>query len=135
MVRGMSPETTRALELLRRRLYPLLEGNLGDRQTAPRERQWTPPAEVRFTEEEVILSMEIPGVAREAVEVNLQGTILTVSGTRHGPAEEGGYQLHQAERPMGSFSRSFTMPWPLEAESTAAKLENGVLTIRAKRVG
>jgi HSP20 family protein len=133
-VRGMSLETTQALELLRRRLYPLLEGNLGERQAAPRERLWTPPAEVRFTDKEVVLSLEIPGVPREAVEVNLQGTTLTVAGTRHRPAEDDERQVHQAERPMGDFSRSFTVPWALEAESTAAKLENGVLTIRAKRV-
>jgi len=130
----MTPESTRALELLRRRLYPLLEGGSGEFLEAPRERPWTPPAEIRVTETEVILSLEIPGVPREAVAVNLHGATLTVSGARRRPAEDAGRQVHQAERPVGSFSRSFTVPWELDATSAVAKMEDGVLVVRARRV-
>jgi len=115
-------------------LYPLLEGNLGDLPEAPPERPWTPPAEVRVTEAEILISLEIPGVPREAVDVDLHGSTLTVSGARPRPAEDAGRRVHQAERPMGSFSRSFTVPWSLDADSATASLEDGVLTVRARRI-
>jgi HSP20 family protein len=131
----MTPEASRALDLLRRRLYPLLESGVATVAAAPpRERPWTPPADLRVVGEEIVVSLEIPGVPREAVEVDLHGSTLTISGVRHRPAEDAARVVHQAERPVGSFSRSFTVPWTLDADSATAALEDGVLTVRAKRV-
>lgn len=131
-MRAMTPETSRALELLRRRLYPLLEG--GPRPAASaRPPAWTPPAEVRATEDEVIVTLELPGLRREAIEVHLEGSTLTVSGERSRPEEDAARTVHQAERPYGSFSRSFTFPFALAEDDAAANLVDGVLTVRLRR--
>jgi HSP20 family protein len=132
-MRGMNPETSRALELLRRRLYPLLEGGPRPAREVPRTQEWTPQADVRATEAEVLVSLEVPGLEREAIDVSLHGSPLTVSGERPRPAEDDGRSMHQAERPYGGFSRSFTLPWALAEEGAAATLVDGVLTIRMKR--
>ena len=129
----MTPETSRALELLRRRLYPLLEGGPRPAREAPRVHAWTPPADVRATDTEVLVTVELPGLEREAVAVSLHGSTLTVSGERPRPPEDAARAAHQSERPYGSFSRSFTLPWALAEEGAAATLVDGVLTVRMKR--
>ena len=130
-MRGMTPEASRALELLRRRLYRLLEVGPGE-GPAPAESQWTPAAEIRLDAEGVVLEVEAPGVPREDMDVSVHGSTVTVSGARHLPEEDRARRFHQAERPMGRFSRSFTVPWELDEDSATAKLEQGVLTVRAR---
>jgi HSP20 family protein len=132
-MRGMTPETSRALELLRRRLYPLLEGGSGPAPEPPRPRAWTPPADVRATDTEVLVTLELPGLPREAIDVTLTGSTLTVSGERPRAPEDADRVAHQAERPYGAFSRSFTLPWALAEEGAAAALVDGVLTVRMRR--
>jgi len=133
-VRGMTPEASQALERLRRRLYQLLEAE-AQPSPPPAEAEWSPAAEIRANEEEVVLALEVPGVDRKEVDVSLAGSTLTVSGRRSRPEEERGRRFHQAERPVGRFRRSFTMPWALDEDSAAAQLENGVLTVRVRRAG
>jgi HSP20 family protein len=130
-MRGMTPEASRALELLRRRLYRLLETG-PEEPVAPAEGQWTPAAEIRVGQDAVVLAMELPGVERADVEVSVHGPTVTVSGARRVPAEDRERRFHQTERPMGRFSRSFTVPWALDEDSATAKLELGVLTVRAR---
>ena len=129
-MRGMTPESSRALEVLRRRLYRLLECG-PEEAAAPAVGQWTPAAEIRLGEGGVVVEMELPGVPRGDIEVNVQGATVTVSGLRQAPAPERARRFHQAETPRGRFIRSFTVPWELDAASATAKLEQGVLTVRA----
>jgi len=131
-MRASSREVGEALEHVRQRLYRLLESGVPGLVAAPGERQWSPPAEIRATEDEVILEMEISGVERDALEVELRGSTLTISGVRQHPAQHAGKRFHQAERPVGHFSRSFTVPGEMDADSAQAKLEDGVLTVRAR---
>jgi HSP20 family protein len=128
-MRGMTPESSRALEILRRRLYRLLE--CGPEEAAlPAAGQWTPAAEIRLGEGGVVVELELPGVAREDVEVNVRGATLTVAGVRRLPEQDRARRFHQAERPLGRFCRSFTVPWELDPDSATAQLEQGVLTVR-----
>jgi HSP20 family protein len=129
----MTPESSRAVELLRRRLYRLLESGGGEAHPAPAESMWSPCAEIRVEGPEVVVELEAPGVAREAMDVRLSGSTLTIAGVRSRAAEEQGQRFHQAERPMGEFSRSFTMPWQLEEDSAQATLTDGVLQVRVRR--
>lgn len=131
-MRGMTPEALQAWERLRRRLYHLLEAE-EQATPPPAESQWSPPAEIRANEEEVVLTLEVPGVQREEMDVNLVGSTLTVAGRRSLPEEERGRRFYQAERPVGRFSRSFTVPWTLDPEQATARLEDGVLTVRVRR--
>ena len=131
-MRGMTPEASRALELLRRRLYRLLEMGPEETGAAPAESQWTPAAEIRLGESGLVLEMELPGAQREDTEVSVRGSTVTVSGVRHVPAEDAGRRFHQAERQMGRFSRSFTVPWALDEDSATARLEQGTLAVRVR---
>ena len=132
-MRGMTPEFSQTLDLLRSRLYDLLESGPAT-PAATVERDWSPPTDLRVTPQEVVLTMELCGVPREAVEVTLRGSTLTVAGVRHRPSAAETLRFHQAERPTGRFSRSFSVPWPLAEDSTSAQLEEGMLTVHARRL-
>lgn len=130
-MRGMTPDASRALDVLRRRLYRLLD-NGPEEAVVSTASPWTPAADIGLAADRLVLLVELPGVERDRVEVNIQGSTVTVSGERQRPAEDRERRFRQAERPWGRFSRSFTVPWVLDADSASARLEAGVLTVTAK---
>ncbi|WP_163340796.1 Hsp20/alpha crystallin family protein [Desulfopila sp. IMCC35008] len=71
---------------------------------------------------------EIPGVAKEDLDIRIQGNYLELSGSRKSDAPEG-YKAHRIERGSSSFTRSFTLPADVNAERVEAVLKNGILTM------
>jgi HSP20 family protein len=95
---------------------------------APGPAAWVPAVDLQETADHYILTAELPGLAREDIDIQLQDGRLTLSGVRR----ERGItceQYHRVERGHGSFSRSFQLPVPVEVESVAADLRDGVLTV------
>ena len=80
-----------------------------------------------------ILRGELPGVAREDVQITLTQDVLTVRGTRKLKAPEG-YSVHRQERRPFTFARSFTLPQRINAEAIEAKIDEGVLTVVLPKV-
>lgn len=87
-----------------------------------------PAVDLQETAEQYVLTAELPGLAREDVEIHFHDGRLTISGVRRdrGVACE---QYHRVERGHGSFSRTFQLPVPVEADRLAADLRDGVLTV------
>lgn len=75
------------------------------------------------------VKLDLPGVPAKEIEIQLNGSVLTVSGERKDENEEKGKTYHRVERRSGSFSRTFTLPCPVEDDEVAAAYEGGVLTI------
>ena len=76
------------------------------------------------------LSFELPGVARDKVELHVDGDQLTVSAERRFDDEKAeGVEFHRVEHRYGSFARSVTLPKDVQAESIEATFKNGVLTV------
>lgn len=69
---------------------------------------------------------ELPGVAKEDLNVKIQGNYLEISGTRKSNIP-GGYKVHRIERETAAFSRSFTLPYEVDANSVTATLKDGLL--------
>jgi HSP20 family protein len=69
---------------------------------------------------------EVPGLAKENLNVKIQGNYLEISGERISDAPEG-YKVHRTERGIGSFSRSFTLPEDVDSAKVDATLKDGVL--------
>ena len=95
---------------------------------APGPGGWVPPFDLLETPAQYVLVAEVPGLDRGDIHIELHQGRLTVSGTRHerpGACE----QYHRLERGHGSFSRTFDLPVPVDAERIAADLRDGVLTI------
>jgi HSP20 family protein len=95
---------------------------------APAPNGWVPPVDLRESEDEYVLTAELPGLTREDVEIQLRDGVLTLSG--HRPEANGACeQFHRVERGHGSFSRSFQLPAPIDGDQISADLRDGVLIV------
>jgi HSP20 family protein len=65
------------------------------------------------------LLAEVPGIAKEDLNVKSQGNYLELSGTRQPDCPEG-YRAHHLERGTESFSRSFTLPFDVDGKKVEA---------------
>ena len=91
-----------------------------------------PPVNLfRDPQGDVVIRAELPGVKPEDFKVTVEGRRLTLTGERKPEGPEGNY--HRRERPFGKFSRVFQLPEDLDLDGAAAKLTNGVLTLRIPR--
>ena len=99
----------------------LRTGGNGSRVTG-----FTPLLDVRETEDEYLVMVDLPGVKSEDVSIELNDQVLTVSGSRV-PVETGTAQL--AERPYGSFVRNLTLPKGVDADQIEADYHDGVLEL------
>ncbi|MGK2942683.1 MAG: Hsp20/alpha crystallin family protein [Immundisolibacter sp.] len=90
---------------------------------------WQPAVDVREDAERYVLLVDLPGVKPDAVDINLEQGVLTISGERPAiPADEvSGYR--RAERARGRFVRRFSVPESVDVEQVAARAEDGVLQV------
>lgn len=116
------------LTQLRRHFNRLLEDSAPAPQTEGQNRIWAPPVDLFESEEGVTLKLDLPGVDRTTLEVNLNQDELRISGTRPWQAPETGKCLH-AERLHGQFHRSFRIGIPVQSDRVEASYQDGVLTV------
>lgn len=94
---------------------------------------WYPAANVIETPDSVIVTLDLPGVTAEALQVQIAGNMLTVSGCRPSIEPLPGHVVHVEDRPAGEFSRSIPMPAAVEHEDIHADLADGVLTVKLSK--
>jgi len=98
----------------------------------PRERQgrvYQLPVDAYTTEDAVVIEAAIPGVDPNAVDITVDGDVLTITAEVPGPATEGRNYAIQ-ERFYGTLRRSLNLNVPVQADKAEASFENGVLTLR-----
>jgi HSP20 family protein len=89
-----------------------------------------PAADLAVGDEELVLTMDLPGLTSEDLSIELQENVLTVRGERKRlPAPEGASYL-QAERPVGVFERQIQVPEGVDPDAITAGMERGVLSLR-----
>jgi len=88
---------------------------------------FTPPLDVHETEDEYVVKVDLPGVKSEDVNVEVNDSVLSISGSR-ATDETGATQL--VERPYGTFARTLTLPQGVNSESIGADYQDGVLELR-----
>jgi HSP20 family protein len=92
---------------------------------------FVPPADVLVHDDGVTVYMDIPGVAADAVEIELENDVLAVRGERPYPyASENGANVRRIERGFGAFERTLRVPRGLDPDAVEASLSDGVLTLR-----
>ena len=75
---------------------------------------------------------ELPGVAKEDLDIQAHRDTLTITGTRRPAAEQEGV-YHRRERRGGAFTRSIQLPYRVDPDRIEAQLENGVLRLSLPR--
>jgi len=93
---------------------------------------WEPPLDVVETIDEVIVSVALPGVPPDAVEVRSDGVSLTVVGRRAIPARPG-EAIHRLEIPYGRFERRITLPAG-RFEVVSRSVQDGLLVLKLRRI-
>ena len=97
--------------------------------TRARSAALAPAVDLSEDEKSYIVSVELPGVRKEDVTVELQDEVLTIRGEKKSEREEKKGKSHWVERSYGSFCRSFTLPPSAVAEELKANFKDGVLSV------
>ena len=92
---------------------------------------WLPAADVSETDAAYVVEIELPGVRREDVDVELDGNELVVTGEVKERKREG--LLRRRTRRIGDFEYRVTLPGDLKADDVAASLAHGVLTVHVPK--
>ncbi|CAL9343095.1 18 kDa heat shock protein [Streptomyces sp. enrichment culture] len=77
-----------------------------------------------------VIAFDIPGVAKEAVDIDVERNMLTVRAERRPAAKSDQAQVELSERPLGVFSRQVVLADTLDTERIEADYDAGVLTLR-----
>jgi HSP20 family protein len=93
-------------------------------------RPWSPAVDIFETENELVLKADVPEVALDDINVNVENQTLTLSGERKFEKDDDSKGFHRIERSYGHFTRSFSVPATVEAEKVSAEYHNGVLTVK-----
>lgn len=103
-----------------------LSSEFNDEKTA---RDFGVKCDISENESAYIIALDVPGLKKEDITIELQGKLLTISGERTGESDFRSATTHKRERTFGRFFRGFEIPVGVEANSIGAVCEDGVLTI------
>jgi len=95
---------------------------------------FNPAVDIVEKEDAYLVKAEVPGLAPENVDVQVENDVLTVRGERRYENEEEQSGYRRVERSYGSFARSFVLPKGVNPDSIQAQLENGILTVTIPKV-
>jgi HSP20 family protein len=102
-------------------------------QGASAMRRWIPAMDLVETEEDFILRADLPGLSEQDVKIELEDSILTISGERHGEHEAHKEGYYRVERAFGTFSRSLTLPEGVDPDRVTASFDRGVLEVHVPK--
>ena len=97
--------------------------------TLPKRDDFTPSADIYETETGYEVAVELPGVKKDDIGIDLKEGVLTISGERKNERDSDSGELVRRERSHGKFQRSWTLPKESDPEKIAATYEAGVLTL------
>lgn len=89
---------------------------------------FTPLADVEETDDAYLVEVELPGIRRDDVDIEVAGRRVTVRGERREKERVG--ILRRRERTVGRFHYEVTLPGDIEEDGVEAHLDEGVLTVR-----
>jgi HSP20 family protein len=102
-------------------LFPGESSLLGD---------FAPRLDISETDKEVTISVELPGLEPEDINISLDRNALTISGEKRVEREEKGERFYRVERSYGSFHRSIPLPDEVDEDKIDASFKRGVLKVK-----
>lgn len=88
-----------------------------------------PAVNVWVTGEEAVISSEIPGTNREAIDISVSGDTVTLRGTRPTEGKKENESWHRHELWHGDFNKTIKLPFNIDAEKVNASYRNGILHV------
>ena len=90
---------------------------------------WIPPADIHESENELLVTLDLPGIDPKMVDVRVENNVLTIRGERKLDEKQNTENFHRVERSYGPFGRAFTLSTAVDAEKIHATYKAGVLSI------
>jgi HSP20 family protein len=88
-----------------------------------------PAVNTREGKEAYYIDVDLPGVKKEDINVDVKDNILIISGKRETKSEVKEDEYYKIESSYGKFQRSFTLPEKVDLENISASCEDGVLEV------
>jgi HSP20 family protein len=95
---------------------------------------WAPALDISERKDAYLVTVELPGVELDDLQITLEDGLLTIQGERHFAHDSSEQQFHRIERRYGAFRRSITLPAHVMADGIEATADNGVLQIVVPKV-
>jgi HSP20 family protein len=96
--------------------------------------EWFPMLDLTETADEFIVRLEVPGVHKENLDINLTGALLTITGKRELMTEASGETYLRREREIGKFVRTIRLHAPVMEKEIKATYEDGLLVVHLPKV-
>jgi len=90
---------------------------------------WLPSVDIYENEGDLVIKADIPGVDEKAIDLKLEGNILTISANREFDGEDAKSNFYQIEGSYGRTLRSFRLPETADHDKINASYKNGVLMV------
>jgi HSP20 family protein len=90
---------------------------------------WAPTLDISERKDAYLVTVELPGLKPEDLDITMEDGLLTIQGERHFAHESSEQRFHRVERRYGAFRRSITLPAHVMAEGIQASFEDGVLEL------
>lgn len=114
------------MQRLQKRMSELME----EVETVPMEgNSFMPLADIKETEEAVIVTMDLPGVDKQDIDISISDDELRVKAEKKEETEVSEKDYHKRERTYKRFERMVKLPVAVKTEEAKAKLESGVLEV------
>ncbi len=126
---------TNSLEVERNTATTLAPGAwiLGRRRALNPIREGLPAVDVFEEGDAVVMKVELPGLKKEEIDVEVAVDDVMISGKREKQERIEKRDYYRCERAAGAFRRSVTLPFEVEPGKATAQLKDGVLEVRAPR--
>ena len=91
---------------------------------------WAPPADIHETNNELVVTVDLPGIDPKKIDVWVENNVLTIRGERQFEEQKVEKEkFHRVERSYGAFARFFTLSTAVDADKIRADYKDGVLSI------
>jgi len=97
---------------------------------------WSPNTDVYESADDVMVKVELAGVAKESIHIHLENQGLLITGVRRDPyggESTAGYRFRQMEIEYGPFQCVVAVPFPVDGGAASAHIQNGILKVRLPR--
>jgi HSP20 family protein len=95
---------------------------------------WRPLVDIFDSENAIVINVELPGVTKENITLDVKENILTLKGVRKTDEEVRNEHYYRQERCFGSFERSFTLPSDIDPAKISANFKDGILRIEIPKI-
>jgi HSP20 family protein len=94
---------------------------------------WRPAVDIYEAENGIVLMVELPGISKERVSVEVKENVLTIKGERPVDPTIKAENYYRHERCYGTFQRSFSLQHNIQAGLIKATFKDGVLKVEVPR--